>query len=223
MPKKKKRNRRQEDWIVASARFPSPDARAGWLFEFLRTDLAGLTPGQLLGMRGDAYVFATTISEGAIIDQEAGDEVQSETQLPTPSRLEKLKEEVNSGIQRLKDDETWTLPSSTKYGVTREEDRIVRCDVQAPFRTLFHVAAMDVVQDYWSRLYMCAYCGSTFLKIGKKKYCSPNCSQTARWEKFKKSRPARDYRAERESAAKKRYGPNVKLGRRTTAKARKSK
>jgi len=69
----------------------------------------------------------------------------------------------------------------------------------AAFHREFLAALQDAVALVQARIRTCPQCGWLFLKTRKQAYCSPHCSQKVRWARFAAKRPARDYRAERES------------------------
>jgi hypothetical protein len=215
-----------DDLVTTTDRFPSAESRARWLFDFLRTDLAKTTEGQVLGLRKDALGFA-----GAVIVQlpdsgptrapsrdKAADRWEQEQGHVVPAEeLPRLQASIRSGFNRLREHRWWLLEGPISYGIATLGGRIIRGHRQGAFRDLFLAAALDLVQEWWDRLYTCERCKAIFVKIGKQAYCSPTCSQKARMERFRSKRPPRNYLAEREQAARKRFGPNVRLRRRGVA------
>ena len=206
----------------------SQDTYAKWFFDFLRTDLTTLTPGQRLGMRADAAAFlgpafveGTTAAEGvenmpALADKslhpvhrKARAKIQAG--LPSVEVLQQLQREARAGIQRVRDGDWWELEQAISYGIHRLGNDIARIPERGNFRELFLARAMDTVQTCWSRLHPCPRCHEMFLKVGKQKYCSQTCATQTHWEKFKAKRSARDHHIEYERRTKKRLGPNVKV------------
>lgn len=206
----------------------SQDTYTKWFFDFLRTDLTTLTPGQLLGMRADAWAFVgpailedTMPAEGvenlpALADaslhpvqREARAAIQA--YLPTASSLEALQRDARAGIQRVREGDWFELERAIPYGIARQGNHIVRGAQRGAFRDLFLAAVMDTVQTSWSRLFECPRCHEIFLKVGKQKYCSPTCASRSHWDAFKARRSDRDHHLEYERRTKKRLGPNVKV------------
>lgn len=183
----------------------SPDAYAQWFFDFLRTDLAALTPGQLLGMRADLWAFVRP----EILQNKSWD-----GDLPTAGILEALQRDARAGIRRVREGEWFELEAGIAYGIARMGNRIIRGSRRGTFEDLFRAAVMDTVQAFWPRLHECPRCHAIFVKVGKQKYCSPTCASRSHWDAFKARRGARDHHHEYERRAKKRLGPNVKVKRR---------
>ena len=180
----------------------SKEASARWLFEFLRMDLAALTPGQLLGARADAWVFA---QPEMVVNWD-----QSENR-PTVVMLEAVQREVREGIHRVRQGGWFELEEGISYGFARFGDQIIKGRRRATFEASFLAAAMDTVQEQWSRLYECPRCRRLFLKVGKQKYCSPKCAGQAHWENFKARRPARNHEREYARRTQKRLGPTARV------------
>ena len=206
----------------------SQDTYARWFFDFLRTDLTTLTPGQRLGMRADAQAFlgpafveGTMPAEGvenmpALADEslhpvhrEARAVIQA--QLPTVETLQQLQHEARAGIQRVRKGDWWELEHAISHGIHRLGNHIVRIPRRGTFRELFLAAAMDTVQTCWPDLRPCPRCDEIFLKVGKQKYCSPTCATRSHWDAFKGRRSDRNHHKEYERRTKKRLGPNVKV------------
>jgi hypothetical protein len=179
----------------------SPDTYARWLFDFLRTDLATLTPGQLLGMRADLWAF---------VGPEIVENPSWDGNLPTVDVLETLQRVARAGIQRVREGEWFELEAGIKYGIALAGDRVIRGNQRGTFDDLFRAAVMETLQGYWHRLPECPRCHAIFVKVGKQKYCSPTCASRAHWDAFKARRRARDHHSEYERRVKKRLGPNVK-------------
>jgi hypothetical protein len=180
----------------------APDVYAKWFFDFLKTDLTTLTPGQLLGMRADVWVFVRP----EIVVKSWGDE-----RLPPKEMLEALQRDAREGIQHVREGGWFALEAGITYGIARLGERIIRGARRGTFEDLFRAAAMDTLQAYWDRLYECPRCHALFVKVGKQKYCSPTCASRAHWEKFKMRRKARDHRREYARRTQKRLGGAAKV------------
>jgi hypothetical protein len=63
-----------------------------------------------------------------------------------------------------------------------------------------------------ARIIECPWCHTRFLKVGKRKFCTPKCSEKMGWQRFAAKRPQRDYRAERAAAAAAWAGQRVGVG-----------
>jgi hypothetical protein len=189
--------------------FPTEEAKARWLLRLMSANLAELTPGELIGMSRDAAGFISP----AFPDPNGPE--------PDAALLRELQAALVRGWRKLNAGEWWALEGRIGYGIARMgpgRGRIIRGERQGRFADLFQAAALDLMQEHWSRLETCPKCGVVFLKVGKQEYCSPTCSQKVRWQRFAaKAKRARDYRAERTNAIRKRTGANVKLGRRRGA------
>jgi hypothetical protein len=218
MPKRKKRVRQlmrpwddfETDGYVQGQTLPSswsqsPEAYARWLFEFLRTDLRTLTPGQLLGMRADLWAF---VRPEIIEDKSWGNE-----SLPTAEVLEAIQQDARAGIQRLREGEWFALERGIGYGIARFGDHIMRGGRRGTFEDLFRAAMIDTVQTLWERLRECPRCHAMFLKVGKQKYCSSICARRTHWDAFKERRPNRDHHTEYARRVQNRLGANVKVSR----------
>ncbi len=192
--------------------FPSETARAAWFFDFLGADLATLTPGQEIGHRRDAIGFA-----GGWPESDA--DIDATDNLPTLTTLTRLQARIKAGIETLTRGDWWMLDQPIMFGIAKfglRESRIIRGERRGTFSALFVAAAMDLTQEHWREIRRCQ-CGTMFLRSGKQQYCKPSCSQKNRWDRYKAGRPERDYRAERERAARRRTYPKVKLGRRRSS------
>ena len=187
--------------------FWAEEAYANWFFDFLRADLGTLTEGQLLGMRVDAVRFL-----------DAADQIEGlpgTDGLPSAEQLAALQLDANEGLRRVLKGEWYHLEKGISHGVARMGDRLVRGRRSGSLSDLFRAAAMDVLQATWKRLHRCPKCSSIFLKVGKKKYCSPLCASRTHWERFKANRAHRDHHREYESRTRKRLGKHVKVGTRS--------
>ena len=179
----------------------SPDAYARWFFDFLRTDLATLTPGQLLGMRADLWAFVRP----EIVQNKSWDGF-----LPPVEIMGTLQRDALAGIQLVREGAWFELKDGIGYGIARMGSHIIRGTRRGSFQNLFLAAVMDTVQAFWDRLRECPQCHAIFLKVGKQKYCSPTCGSQAHWAAFKVRRN-RDHHREYARRAQKRLGPNVKV------------
>jgi hypothetical protein len=197
-----------EDFEIRSRRFPSLEARAMWLFEFLRLDLKALSTERAMDIREGAWEFATI--GGAFVKPRTG---LAADHKPTRAVIRMVQGEVRNGIKRVRANDIWVMRKPGRYGIARWGPVVIGGLQSGSFRSLFVQAAMEIVKAEWHRLYSCPSCTHLFLKLGKQAYCSPPCSQRARWKRFKKHRKSRDYHAERVRAARKRFGPNVRVGR----------
>jgi len=184
------------------SRRPSQDEYARWLFEFLRSDLADLTPGQQDGMRTDAREFA--VPAHALPAHDEG-RLDSEGR-PTIEALRSLQTETRDAIQRVRSG-AWFEPPSLLWGIRLVGSRIVRRYRSRDFRGRFLTAVADVLQANWERVRVCPTCRALFMKKGKQKFCSPTCGNRAHWAAFvKRGRPARDYQREHETRTRRRLG-----------------
>ncbi|MBI2187319.1 MAG: hypothetical protein HYU37_09420 [Acidobacteria bacterium] len=181
----------------------SPDAYARWFFDFLRIDLATLTPGQLLGMRADLWAF---VRPEIVLNTSWGDE-----HLPPAETLEAFQRDARAGIQRVREGQWFTLEQGIGYGIARLGNQVVKGRRSGTFEDLFRAAVMDTVQAFWDRLYECPRCHAIFLKVGKQKYCSSTCASRAHWDAFKARRRARDHHLEYARRTQKRLGANAKV------------
>jgi len=194
---------------VSTQRFPTRNARIQWLFDFLRTDFTTLTKTQVQRLQTDVIEFVQVGPAGAIF-----------TSAPRPltrPALERLATSVQNGILALETGQRWELDGPIRTALVRWGETITTSYTHGTLTTLFLAAAMAVVQDVWSMLHRCPQCTALFRKVGKQHYCSAECSRQYRWQKFSKKGRTRDYRREREQAAKRRHGPNVTVGRRRSS------
>ena len=106
----------------------SSDAWARWFFDFLRTDLSTLTPGQLLGMRADVWVFV----QPEIVVKSWGDD-----QLPPKEKLEALQRDAQAGIRRVREGGWFELEVGIAYGIARLGNRIIKGSRRGTFEDLF--------------------------------------------------------------------------------------
>src|SRR5262245_55196974 len=187
--------------------FPSEEDRARWLFDFFRADLTTMSDGQLLDTRNRAQAFAVGFS--------------SDSDTLSLEALSQLQAGLREGWARLRAGDWWTLDGPIAYGIAPMGRGLTRGERRGQFRDLFVAAAMDAVQECWNRIAECPRCKSVFVKTGKQRYCSPECSQKTRWDRFvSKTKRTRDYRAERTRAVRKRTGSNVKLATRSRRSSR---
>jgi hypothetical protein len=193
---------------IATQRFPTHNARIEWLFDFLRTDFTTLPKTQVQRLQTDVIEFVQVGPTGAIF-----------TSAPRPltrPALERLATSVQNGILALETGQRWELDGPIRTALVRWGETITTSYTHGTLTTLFLAAAMAVVQDVWSTLHRCPQCTALFRKVGKQRYCSVECSRQYRWQKFSKKGRTRDYRREREQAAERKYGPNIRVGRRTS-------
>jgi hypothetical protein len=191
----------------------SHDDYAEWFFDFLRTDLAALTPGRQLGMCTDARAFA--IPAHAPEADTSG--LLDEKGLPTIAALEVVQREARAGIERVRTGDWFETDSPMPWGIRRVGNRIARRYRGGDFRIRFLAAVMDVVQTCWPRLRQCPTCQKVFLKTGKRKYCSTVCANRAHWQAFLRTHGEhrrRDHHGEYARKTRKRLHPKVKPVRR---------
>src|SRR5262245_16934741 len=73
----------------------SPEKYAAWFFDFLRTDLSSLTPGQRLGVRADLYAFVNP--EIVVLERDDWHDG-----MPDIRVLEELQQDGNEGLARIR-------------------------------------------------------------------------------------------------------------------------
>jgi hypothetical protein len=199
-------------------RFPTRESYAKWLLAFLYADLGRLTPGQELEWRHGAIEFIDLVVGGVLFELE-GDALNRADNLPTVAVLRTLQEKLKDGLAANRRGDLWVERQPTaalafldkgyvRKGSGRLWTRVYR---EGGFRELFVAAMWDVLVEAGSRIYDCPTCTKYFLKSRKQEYCSPLCSQKARWARFTANRPPRNYRREREQALKKRLGPRARV------------
>ncbi len=198
------------DPMLATPKFPTRDARIKWLLDFLRTDCTSLTKTQVQSLNKEVIEFVDVGPTGAIFTPPPG-------ALTRPA-LGRLATSVQNGIVALETGHRWELDRPVKTALVQWGKTITTSYIQGSLTTLFRAAAMAVVQDAWPTLHRCPQCAELFRKVGKQRYCSGACSQRYRWQKFIGNGRTRDYRREREQAAKRKYGSNVRIGRRRSSK-----
>jgi hypothetical protein len=175
----------------------------------LNIDFATISPGQELDCRHEAKQFVW--ARGIILELSRPGGLAAADQLPTTALLRDLQQELRTGLQLLQEGlHGWKVPP-IKGEVVRADKRLVRGYLGGSFRDYFVDTMQRLVEASWSRIRVCPQCRKYFLKSGKQAYCSPSCSQKARWARFTAKRPLRNYRREREHALQKRLGPKVSL------------
>jgi hypothetical protein len=185
-----------------------PDRYAQWFFEFLRSELRSLTPGQQLGMRADLWRF---VAAELYTKSWSADEL-----LPPIDTLEQLQAIARDGIESVRRGDWFTLESGVGYGIAALRDRLIRGSRKGSFNDLFRAAVMDTLQANWHRVRACPRCGEIFLKLGKQKYCDAKCANRAHWATFKAKRPARNHHDEYVHRTQKRTGAKLKIKPRRT-------
>jgi hypothetical protein len=202
---------------VNRRRFPSRDSYATWLFAFLYADFTTMTPGQELDWREGALEFADLVGT-SVFERARGGGLATDN-LPTMAILRALQDKLRTGLDAGWRG-TWEEPQPRIAAIARLDKGYVRRGDRAiwkrvyrtgSFRVLFVATIWDVLIEAGSRIYTCPQCSRYFLKSRKQEYCSPVCSQKARWARFASTRPARDYRREREQAIKRRLGPHSRV------------
>jgi hypothetical protein len=176
-----------------------------WFFDFLRTDLKSLTPGQRLGMRADLWAFV----DPELVEREE-DERWPEG-MPDVAVLEALQRDAIEGIERLRKGDWWTLDKGISYGIAWVGDRFIRGSRRGTFKDLFRATAMEEIRAHGSRLRSCPRCSGIFLRIGKRKFCSAICANRAHWDAFKERRTPRDHQREYARRVRRALSPNVKI------------
>ena len=129
----------------------SEDGDAGWFFDFLRADLATLTPGQQLGMCADAAAFAVPVH--TLAEDTSG--MLDENGRPTIASLEALQRNARAGIQRIREGDWFEIEPGMSWGFRRDGSQIVRMYRGGDFQVRFLAAVGDVVQRCWPRLREC--------------------------------------------------------------------
>jgi len=207
-------------WLLTSRRFPTRESHATWLFAFLRADFATMTPGQELDWREGAREFADIVGGGVIFERTQGGGLEAADNLPTLKVLRALQDKLRRGLEMGSRGEVWTERVRLISGIirldkgyVRQGSRVIwrRFYQRGSFRDLFVAAMQEVILEAGSRISTCPQCHHYFLKSRKQEYCSPNCSQKARWARFTATRPPRNYRRERERALQNRLGPKAKV------------
>ena len=186
-----------------------------WLFEFLQFSFAAATSGQLLGLRQDADDFAHRASS-SVIEMTRDYGFNDGPVLPTVNLLKDLQQGLLDGMKALRNDDLWRIGRTAECFLSVEDGRVVQAFRRGVFREVFFFAAVDAIKESWTQVRWCPQCDAPFWKIRRQEYCSPSCSQKARWKRFvdSKKRRERNFRNERERAVRKRAGPGskVKLG-----------
>lgn len=164
---------------------------ARWFFDFLRADLSALTPGQQLDMRGSARSFAVV----AYPLEETPDPFD-ERGLPTIAALNTLQTAACDRLQNFQSGEE--IEHSLLYASRLVSGHLRRRYHAGSFHDRFLEAVANLLETHWRNIRQCGECHHWFLKSGKRKYCSPKCTNRAQWKKFmaKGGRKKRDYNQE---------------------------
>jgi hypothetical protein len=106
--------------------------------------------------------------------------------------------EIREGLAALREGRPWMMarvPSAIGLA-QREGQRSLGRAMKAEFRDAFQMAVLDVLLAWWPSTLDCPACRDAFVpRDGRQKYCSPACSQRARWERFTAGK-TRDYTTE---------------------------
>jgi len=128
------------------------------------------------------------------------------------------------GLADLAQGQTWVieLEFTPRYFIRLKPPRVYRrapmIDALVPFR---EVVLRDSVPVLLKRLRFCARngCGEAFLSRKRRLYCSRRCGQFERTARFRAKHAARITQRRREryvAAMRRKHGPHVKVGRRST-------
>jgi len=195
----------------------TPDDRAQWLFEFLRTDLSACTDGQQLDICTDATRFVPPIDHLSADVSGSVDDLGR----PTFLALVALQREAKERIKRVREGDYFDIERGLGWGWRRLGGRLVRHYRTRDFWLAFLATVGDTLEMAWKKLRECMHCKALFLRHGKLKFCSPACARRARWETYKQRHPdrQRDYREEYEQRVRQRLGPAVTVTIRPRKKA----
>lgn len=216
-----------------------PQYRVRWLVSFLVDDLGAsletLSERDRLSLCTEVAFFAigtadVSRTKGQVVTRVWNDGRQapfagSETVVATQQR-------VRQGVELLTAGETWVISDTVdrlevRPPLTRPSPRDPGSHEAFPLRrqyvgslsAAFLQSAADVLVENWSRLGCCAWeqCRSLYLRHGRREYCRDICGKKARWARFiaKGGGRRRDYSAEYERRIKRKYGPKVRVRRRS--------
>ena len=213
--------------------------RVEWLLGFLRRDISSLSDGELIDLREKALQFRdprpaldrkvalARIEDlpdhrfdepGLVIAGTLEEITQSARDLLVP-----IQQRLRAGIDALDDaDGYWVVSAEDaekrpKIVLERCRDGQVRRRLSGDFEEVFLAYAADLLERWWLQLRRCKYeeCRAWFLpRHGRQLYHNSACSGIRRQQKYR-AEHGRDYAAEYDERARRKYGPNVKVQRRS--------
>jgi hypothetical protein len=191
----------------------TPESRARWLVEFVTCDPATLREADLEAIR---WRLAAYLDGGRGEDPEAfpGHAPVEE------SEAERCHEWLRAGLAELGRGETWAiqLEFRPRYFIGLKPPHVYRrapiTDALVSFR---EVVLRDSVPVLLKRLRFCARngCGAAFFSRKRQRFCSRRCGQSERTARFRAKHAARIKQRRREryvAAMRRRHGPHVKVG-----------
>jgi len=163
-----------------------PNGHLGWLLEFLKRDLDNVREGEWTDLAFDVLVFpwgrrdfgsAWTI----------GDEG------PTKEEVRQFQGNMRQYLNQISSGEICqiTIQKTTCQPWVDPEKNSLEIMYRGNPHDSLVVTAFAILKESWSRLRRCLHCQTWFLMSGRKEYCSSQCSQQVRWQRFTAKNPKR--------------------------------
>src|SRR5262245_3259073 len=199
----------------------TPESRARWFVQFATCDPTMLSDTEREAIR---WRLSAYLEGGRGEDPEA-------YHGPAPAEEREVKqchEWLRAGLAELARGQTWVieLEFKPKYLVGLKPPHVYRrTPITNALVSFREVVLRDSVPVLLKRLKFCARngCGAAFFSRKRQRFCSGRCGQSERTARFRATHAAQIKRRRREryvAAMRTKYGPNVKVGIRSTRRRR---
>ena len=163
-----------------------PNGHLGWFLNFLKRDLEEMREGEWTDLAFDVLVFPWGRSDFGSASTVGYEGRTKEEVRQFQGKMRQYLNEISSrGMCQF-----GTGPATCEPWVDTEKNSL-----EIAYRGHLHdslvITAFSVLKESWSRLRRCLHCQNWFLMSGRKEYCSSQCSQQVRWQRFLAKHPKR--------------------------------
>jgi len=163
-----------------------PNGHLGWFLDFLKRNLDEVREGEWTDLAFDVWVFPwgrRDFGSAWSIDEEG----------PTKEEVRQFQEKMRQYLNEISSDEICqiTIQKTTWQPWVDPEKNSLEIIYRGHPHDSLIVTALAILTESWSRLRRCLHCQTWFLMSGRKEYCSSQCSQQVRWQRFTAKNPKR--------------------------------
>jgi len=163
-----------------------PNGHLGWLLNFLKRDLDEVREGEWTDLAFDVLIFPLGRSD-------FGSAWNFDEKGPAKEEVRQFHEKMREYLNQISSGKIcqFTIQKTTcQPWVDPEKNSLEIIYRGHPYDSLV-VTALAILRESWSRLRRCHNCQTWFLMSGRKEYCSTQCSQQVRWQRFLAKNPKR--------------------------------
>jgi len=162
-----------------------PNGNLGWFLDFLKRHLDDLREGEWTDLAFDALVFP-------LVRPEFHTPWEFDEKGPSKEEVRQFQVKMRQYLNKVSSGDLCQIGIGGTFQPWVDQRKN---SLEFFFRGNPHVSlvltAFAILKESWSRLRRCHHCQTWFLMSGRKEYCSTQCSQQIRWQRYLANNPER--------------------------------